>query len=412
MFKQWIRIILAALGASHPTTVWALRWLDRWPEGAPPGATIGRPEKGANVTALPGGKMMVRVIRGRGLLATDAGGTSDPYVVVTFAGEQKKTWPKKKTVNPEWDERFDFAVSSDDRYNADVVFQCFDKDVMGSDDDLGRFVIPCARLPAGIAYRTWSTFEEETHTGEVEVEILLQEATVPGLQGIVPDGKKPRGSLIEQAEAKETRDRRRVEREESEKVAAWEKGFEEAARQRFNRASELQLRRQLRRDAKIAAGLDPALIGDSDPEDEEGDPEEAGGAVEGVGDGMATDETWHGTLNEDGSGAEAKDAVVGATGETRVSAVPSQLVGLDADVTAVSAAPLAVDEQGATPLHHAAGAGKEDKVSPLSPCRPHTSYALSESTRRAPVWFLSRGGSRYLRCWMRGRTLMLRTATA
>ena len=32
-----------------------------------------------------------------------------------------------KTVNPEWEETFDFAVSSDDRYNADLVFQCFDK---------------------------------------------------------------------------------------------------------------------------------------------------------------------------------------------------------------------------------------------------------------------------------------------
>ena len=33
--------------------VWALHWLDRWPEGGPPGSSIGRPEKGSNVQASP-----------------------------------------------------------------------------------------------------------------------------------------------------------------------------------------------------------------------------------------------------------------------------------------------------------------------------------------------------------------------
>ncbi|KAJ1478161.1 hypothetical protein T484DRAFT_1818601, partial [Baffinella frigidus] len=144
----------------------------------------------------------------------------------------------------EWEETFEFAVSSDDRYNTDLIFQCFDKDVMGSDDDLGRFTIP-----------VWCAFEEEDKPGEIELEVYLEEANVPGLHAALPAGNKPRGTLIEQMDAKTARDTRRVDREERAKVEAWEKGFEESARLRFNRASEIQLRKQLRRDAKIAAGV-------------------------------------------------------------------------------------------------------------------------------------------------------------
>ena len=86
--------------------------------------------------------MTVTVIRGRNLTAMDSGVSSDPYVVVQVGSQTKKTWPKLKTLNPEWNEKMEFKISPDDRINADIIFQCFDKDLLGHDDDMGRFTIP------------------------------------------------------------------------------------------------------------------------------------------------------------------------------------------------------------------------------------------------------------------------------
>ena len=130
-----------ALGVQHPTCVWALGWLDRWPEDGAPGTKLKSSMHSGNIKDLPGGSLTVTVIKGRNLTPMDNGVSSDPYVVVQVGSQTKKTWPKLKTLNPEWNEKMEFRISSDDRINADIVFQCFDKDLLGHDDDMGRFTI-------------------------------------------------------------------------------------------------------------------------------------------------------------------------------------------------------------------------------------------------------------------------------
>ena len=71
----------------------------------------------------------------------DSGKSSDPYVVVELSGQRKKTWPKMKTTNPEWNEVMEFNVSKDDRMNGELALQCFDKDLIGEDDNMGSFII-------------------------------------------------------------------------------------------------------------------------------------------------------------------------------------------------------------------------------------------------------------------------------
>lgn len=134
--------MVISLGVQHPTCIWALSWLDRWPEGAAPGTQMKKRTPGIAADDLPGGMMTVTVIRGRNLTAMDSGVSSDPYVVVQVGSQTKKTWPKLKTLNPEWNEKMEFKISPDDRINADIIFQCFDKDLLGHDDDMGRFTIP------------------------------------------------------------------------------------------------------------------------------------------------------------------------------------------------------------------------------------------------------------------------------
>ena len=164
LFKRWAKIFITSLGHTHPTSVWALHWLDRWPEGGAPGTKLPKKSgliKGKTaVTQLSGGQIFVNIIRGRNLNAMDGGKYSDPFVILQFGAEKKKTKVVKRTVNPQWDEKFQFSYTEDDRKNGVLVLQCFDKDVMGDDDNMGRLTVRLQDLPVWQAYRVWIPFED------------------------------------------------------------------------------------------------------------------------------------------------------------------------------------------------------------------------------------------------------------
>ena len=103
----------------------------------------------------------------------DRGGTSDPYVKIHVAEDlikAKKTTVKNKTLNPTWMENFEFHIQGSQRREAltvevrlhalnirifsgrsevvgrgtdkSIVYpQAFDKDMVGTDDSLGKFCI-------------------------------------------------------------------------------------------------------------------------------------------------------------------------------------------------------------------------------------------------------------------------------
>ena len=344
LFKKWLKVMLAALGASHPTSIWALNWLDRWPEGGAPGTKMGKKAKKGEM--LPGGKMIVKIIRARGLKAMDSGKSSDPYVVVQFSGQTQKTWPKIKTLNPEWNEKFEFKVSKDDRINSEIVFQCFDKDIMGDDDDMGKFTIKLMQIPVAQAYRVWKQFDDaENFPGDVEIEVLLTEENPPGPK-LEFANEAPRGTLLEQMEEKQKRDKMREERMQKAADLDADEAARNKARARINKASLKKIEREKRREAKIAAGL----WKEGDPDDDDAndfidsEPEE---------EGKADEPEEEQTADEDDG--EPKKA--------------SRLLGLETDAQTLMEmeAPEseAVDEQGATKLHYACMWGKEDKVTAL-----------------------------------------------
>uniref|UniRef100_A0A7S3DCA9 Ras GTPase-activating protein n=1 Tax=Palpitomonas bilix TaxID=652834 RepID=A0A7S3DCA9_9EUKA len=84
------------------------------------------------------GDLYVTVVKGDGLAAADAGGTSDPYSVLKFEADTVKTKVQKKTLNPTWNENFVFPVS---QTNSLLVVNVFDHDTIGSDDFLGEFQV-------------------------------------------------------------------------------------------------------------------------------------------------------------------------------------------------------------------------------------------------------------------------------
>ncbi|KAL9647313.1 hypothetical protein ABK040_011680 [Willaertia magna] len=93
---------------------------------------------------LPNDVLSLRVIKATNLIAADINGKSDPYVIVATSegGEKnfKKTEIIKKTLNPNWNEKFNFYF-----YEKNEKFQLFfkvmDKDTVSKDDFLGSAVV-------------------------------------------------------------------------------------------------------------------------------------------------------------------------------------------------------------------------------------------------------------------------------
>ena len=78
------------------------------PPGMPPSATTAASAPADATVMQSPGVLRVKVISATGLLAGDASGFSDPYAKVHLGQVAHKTHVKKKTLDPEWDEQFDF----------------------------------------------------------------------------------------------------------------------------------------------------------------------------------------------------------------------------------------------------------------------------------------------------------------
>uniref|UniRef100_A0A7S3G1E6 Uncharacterized protein n=1 Tax=Palpitomonas bilix TaxID=652834 RepID=A0A7S3G1E6_9EUKA len=90
-----------------------------------------------------GASVIVTVFRGRGLVSKDAGGKSDPFVTVTVAGKRKQSKVVKKTLDPEWGEEFEFAVSD---VSENITIECWDYDRFDENDFMGYVSIPVSRV--------------------------------------------------------------------------------------------------------------------------------------------------------------------------------------------------------------------------------------------------------------------------
>ena len=80
------------------------------------------------------------VIQGRGLMAKDRGGTSDPYykLITVYDGvetEINKSRTIPKTVNPSWKDELRLSIEPKDEF---LIIRLFDYDFGTSDDFLGQ----------------------------------------------------------------------------------------------------------------------------------------------------------------------------------------------------------------------------------------------------------------------------------
>ncbi|KAM9855071.1 synaptotagmin VIII [Aulostomus maculatus] len=94
------------------------------------------------------GKLTVVILEAKNLKSTDSGGTSDPYVKVQLTldkrkWKKKKTSIKKKTLNPYYNESFNFDVSFDQIQRVNLVISVWDHDVMSRNDPTGKIFLGC-----------------------------------------------------------------------------------------------------------------------------------------------------------------------------------------------------------------------------------------------------------------------------
>jgi len=92
------------------------------------------------------GTLTILMKKGVSLLAADLNGKSDPYVIMRCGGQEKKTKVIHKTLNPEWNESFEFVGTLPQFLGTGLLLKCFDKDRFTRDDPLGNVEVPLSEL--------------------------------------------------------------------------------------------------------------------------------------------------------------------------------------------------------------------------------------------------------------------------
>jgi len=124
--------------------------------------------------------LRVRVIEAKNLPAMDWGGTSDPYIVATFEGNNKRTATVFKTLAPVWNELISFPTKADEMDNL-LTLECFDQDFGGKDDACGKCEVDLSGLGLNNTIKEWLPLRDIDHPsyeGQLCVEIVLMAKAV------------------------------------------------------------------------------------------------------------------------------------------------------------------------------------------------------------------------------------------
>ena len=90
--------------------------------------------------SIPEGTAVLSVVKARGLAKADLIGKSDPYTVLKYGNQQKKSPVIKNTLEPQWDFTAEFKIP--DGKNDEINLEVFDSDKIGKDKTLGSLKLP------------------------------------------------------------------------------------------------------------------------------------------------------------------------------------------------------------------------------------------------------------------------------
>uniref|UniRef100_A0A671SQX5 Extended synaptotagmin-3-like n=1 Tax=Sinocyclocheilus anshuiensis TaxID=1608454 RepID=A0A671SQX5_9TELE len=122
---------------------------------------------------LPRGVVRVHVLEARDLVAKDTymmglvKGKSDPYTVLRVGNKQFKTKTIKETLNPRWNEVYEFVIHEAPGQELEV--KLYDEDT-DADDFLGRFSLDCGDVKKDREIDEWFTLED-IETGQIHMKL-------------------------------------------------------------------------------------------------------------------------------------------------------------------------------------------------------------------------------------------------
>ncbi|CAM6022599.1 unnamed protein product [Sphagnum balticum] len=95
-------------------------------------------------------KMVVEVTSARGLMPKDGQGSANPYCVLDYDGQRKRTKVKSKDLDPNWNEKFEFLVPEDSMLPGDLEITIQNERNSGTgrrSSFLGRVVVSMSNIP-------------------------------------------------------------------------------------------------------------------------------------------------------------------------------------------------------------------------------------------------------------------------
>lgn len=110
------------------------------------------------------------MIQAEDLPACDAGGTSDPYCKVYLLPDKKKKYETKvhrKTLNPVFNESFNFKVPYNEIVTKTLVFSIYDFDRFSKHDQIGEIKIPMSHVDLAQTIEEWRDIQSAEEEGPV-----------------------------------------------------------------------------------------------------------------------------------------------------------------------------------------------------------------------------------------------------
>ena len=115
------------------------------------------------------GKLVVQLVGAKGLENTDFLNDMDPYVILTYRSQEKKsTVASGNGCEPEWNETFVFSISEDAE---ELFLKIMDSDSIGEDDIVGEAKIPIEPVfsEGSIPITCYNVVKDEEYCGEIKV---------------------------------------------------------------------------------------------------------------------------------------------------------------------------------------------------------------------------------------------------
>eukprot|EP01087_Luapelamoeba_hula_P007200 TRINITY_DN1748_c2_g1_i2.p1 TRINITY_DN1748_c2_g1~~TRINITY_DN1748_c2_g1_i2.p1 ORF type:complete len:3417 (+),score=716.50 TRINITY_DN1748_c2_g1_i2:301-10551(+) len=134
---------------------------------------------------LSGQGIRIRVGEGKGLLAVDKGGTSDPYCIVEVRGKKMRkmqTKVVKKNLAPVWNQEFQLAGDNVVLETDVVQINVIDWDRLGKTTSLGYVEYPLSKLLESPVQEVWlpvKNNKDQKGVGEIKIALALEGHSLP-----------------------------------------------------------------------------------------------------------------------------------------------------------------------------------------------------------------------------------------